>query len=324
MNDNQRNRFTPNGNGDEENHRVGRELYNRDQQRHQPNQHRPQDNHWDNGNNFHTGPSNQSRSHFPEDSYERNSNADRGASLSKHYGEREYSAYRNPNSLNYGDGRGNSTHASERQQGHSAFNNPNNQTSQFGDGRGNYNARQDSYGHANNRVHSDNRINEQRRRDDSNENYYQGGYMDSRGVREELPRPDSNPHNEYPGSRSRYKDDDYRYGSGNHTWYDEQRYTANDGRRADRDKGDVLGEMGAGAREAWNDVKHGVQNLFNRNSGHQNSDQNRYNQDNRNHDYEYRSRQDRGTERGPRWSDETDSGDDNNSRYNRDNNPRYY
>ncbi|WP_207434220.1 hypothetical protein [Sabulibacter ruber] len=327
MQDNQRNWQSPEQNDEIENHRVGRELYQRDQQRNQPTQ-RSHDNQWSNGNNFHTGYSNQNRSHFPEDSHQRNSNADLGGSLGKHYGEREHSVYRNPNSLNYGDGRGNSTRSSNQHQDRPAFGNHNNQNqnrSPYGDGRGNYSARQDSYGHGHDRIHSDNRVNEQRRRDDSNENYYRGAYMEPRGVRDELPRPDSNPYNEYPGSRSRYKDDDYRYGSGNHTWYDEHRYTGNDGRRADRDRGDVIGDMGEGLREAWHDIKHGVQNMFNRSGNqHDNDRDHRWNdQDNRRNNHEYRSRDDRGYERGPRWSDETDSGDDS-FPYNRDNNPRYY
>ncbi|WP_210463257.1 hypothetical protein [Rufibacter roseolus] len=319
MDDNQRNGFNPSRDNEAQNHRVGRDLYYRDQQRNQHSE-RSHDNHWDNGNNFHTGPSNQTRSHFPEDTHQRNSNADRGASLSKHYGNREYSSYRNPNSLNYGDGRGNSTPQSERQPGQSAFNNNNSNShfSPYGDERGNYSARQDSYGQGHDRIHPDNRISEQRRRDDTNENYYRGGYMEPRGVHQELPRPDSNPYNEYPGSRSRYKDDDYRYGSGNHDWYREQRYTSNDGRRMDHDKGDILNDMGEGLREVWHDVK----NIFTRN---RHSDDHDHGHDNRrhDHDYEYRSRHDRGAERGPRWSDETDSGDDR-SNNPRNNNPRYY
>ncbi|GGK87521.1 hypothetical protein ACD591_19460 [Rufibacter glacialis] len=323
MEENKRNQYIrPGQGGDAENHQRGRELYQRDQQRHQQNpqqQHRPEDRHWDAGNHFHTGYSNQTHSHFPEDTHERTSNADRGASLSKHYGQQEYSAYRNPDSLNYGDGRGNSTYSGP-QQGRGFAGSQNSGTySSHGDGRGNYSARQDSYGQGHENVHPDNRISEQRRRDDTNENYYRGGYMESRGVRTELPRPDDNPYNDWPGGRSRYKDDDYRYGSGNHTWYDEHRYTDNNGRRADRDKGDVLGDMGEGVREAWQDMKHGVRNLFNRNS-----DQSQPDHDSRRHDHEYRSPQDRGTERGPRWSDETDSGDDDSRHYNRDHNPRRY
>ncbi|MFB9863458.1 hypothetical protein [Rufibacter immobilis] len=314
MQDNQRNNyFSPGADGHAENHQKGRELYNRDQQHNQ----RAQGNDWNNGNNFHTGYSNQQRSHFPEDTHQRNSNADRGASLSKHYGEREYSSYRNPNSLNYGDGRGNSTHNQQQHNRPSG----NQQYSAFGDGRGNYSARQDSYGHGHDRVHPDHNFSAQRRLDDSNENYYRGAYMDSRGVQQELPRPDSNPYNDWPGGRSRYKDDDYRYGSGNHTWYDEHRYTANDGRSADRDRGGILGDMGEGLREAWHDMRQGVQGMFNRNQQGNNQDNRQDNQ--RNSYSEYRSSNDRGYERGPRWSDETDSGDDA-DRFNHNNNRRYY
>ncbi len=175
------------------------------------------------------------------------------------------------------------------------------------------------------RAYSEN-VPMQRRLDDTNENYYRGAYMDPKGVQQELPRPEDNPYNEYPGTRSRYKDDDYRYGSGNHTWYEERRYTDNNGHRADRDKGDMLGEMGEGVREAWHDMKHGVQNLWNRGTNavqpdhDRDRDSYRTSRDNR---QEYRSTRDQGTERGPRWSDETDSGDDS-FFYNRGNNPRYY
>ncbi|MBA9078366.1 hypothetical protein [Rufibacter quisquiliarum] len=338
MQNNKSNHTSPDLGKETENHQIGRELYNRDQQHRQPNQ-RAQGNDWNNGNNFHTGYSNQSRSHFPEDTHQRTTNADWGGSRDKHYGDREYSTYRNPNNLNYGDGRGHSSRSglennqqpgNRSQQNYSgnqySSNNQHTHFSPYGDGRGNYSARQDSYGQGrgNDRVHSEDQLSRQRRLDDSNENYYRGGYMDSRGVRQELPNPDSNPYNEYPGSRSRFKDDDYRYGSGNHTWYEERRYTANDGRSRDRDKGAILGEMGEGVREAWQDMKQGAQNLWNRSTGNRHdNDQSADRRSGNRHDYEYRDRRDRGNESGPRWSDETDSGDDS-FFYSGNRNPRYY
>lgn len=320
MQDNQRNRFAPDQDGGAHNHQVGRELYMRDLERNQASQDSRGDqshnDRWDAGNHFHTGYSNQTRSHFPEDSHQRTTNADRGGSLHQHYGNREYSTYRNPNNLNYGQGQPQNQYGSTGS-GNTGY-------SSYGDGRGNYSARQDSYGQGHDQIRSQGRLDAQRRRDDSNENYYRGGYMQDRGVHTEGPLPERNPYNEYPGSRSRYKDDDYRYGSGNHGWYQEQRYTANDGRVMDRDKGGILNEMGEGLREAWQDVTHGVSNLWNRNNPDpdRSSDNRRYQQGNR-HDYEYRSRQDRGLERGPRWSDETDSGDDS-FFYGGPNKPRYY
>lgn len=349
MQNKQNNWHGPDQNSQEENHRVGHELYNRDQERENKNHnsgnssHSP---HWGMDNNFHTGYSNnQTRSHFPEDSHQRTTNADWGGSRDKHYGEREYSTYRNPNNLNYGDGRGHSSltafernNQSDRQQGYTSGNHSsgsnnsgNSHFAPYGDGRGNYSARQDSYGHGygNDRIHSEN-VSAQRRMDDTNENYYRGAYMDDRGVKKDLPNPSANPYNEYPGSRSRYKDDDYRYGSGNHTWYEERRYTDDSGRRADRDKGDILDDMGAGIREAWHDVKHGAQNMFNKSGNHdrdrgntRHTDHNSNYQGGNRHDYEYRSRRDRGYESGPRWSDETDSGDDS-FFYSDGRNPRYY
>lgn len=317
MQHNEKNWQSPDHRGETENHRVGRELYHRDQQNNQP----AHGSTWDNGNHFHTGYSNQTRSHFPEDTHQRTTNADRGGSRDKHYGEREYSTYRNPNHLDYGDGRGHNsrTHfeGGSSQQNNPQHANTNSHFAPYGDSRGNYSARQDSYGQGQTNIHPDRHLTPQRRQDDSNENYYHGGYMASRGVRQELPLPEDNPYHEYPGSRSRYKDDDYRYGSGNHSWYQERRFTDNSGRRADQDKGDILGDMGEGLREAWHDMKHGVQNLWHRNTGgnrNDYTDRSNVHGENR-HEQEYRSQRDHGYERGPRWSDETDSGDDSRRKY---------
>jgi hypothetical protein len=322
MQDTPRNTFSPDQHGDAGNHQKGRELYNRDQQRHTQNsslQH-GQDAHWDAGNQFHTGYSHQTRSHFPEDSHQRTTNADRGGSLhQQQYGNQEHSSYRNSQNLSQGNSR--ST------QGRPAFEHGNSHFAPYGDARETYTSSQRSYGQGQGNVHPENRISEQRRRDDSNENYYQGGYMASRGDHREPPLPERNPYNDYPGGRSRYKDDDYRYGSGHHTWYQEQRYTADDGRVMDRDKGSIINDMGEGLREAWHDVSHGVTNLWNRNTPdrhhpEQHRSEHHRTEDNR-HKYEYRSAHDRGFERGPRWSDETDNGDDS-FFYGSGNSPRYY
>ncbi|AMM51251.1 hypothetical protein TH61_08800 [Rufibacter sp. DG15C] len=298
----------PNQGDEQDNQRLGRDLYRRDQEHNQQRQ-QPQGSHWDPRNNFHTGPSHQTRSHFPEDQYGMNSNADLGGSRQRHYGTNQNSPYRSQSSLNYGDSRSmnqgqQSYPASSQGQGNSHF-------SPYGDSRGNYSAIQDSYGQGHDNIHSQN-VPPQRRMDDSNENYYRGAYMDSRGVRTEPPLPENNPYNDWPGGRSRYKDDDYRYGSGNHDWYREHRYTDNAGHRVDRDKGDILGDMGEGLREVWHDIRHGAQNLWNRgthgfNTGNVHPDRDR------DHNYEYRSYRDRGREHGPRWSDESHRGHDPNS-----------
>ncbi|GAA4306199.1 hypothetical protein [Nibribacter koreensis] len=313
MQDNKyRNPSSANQGDEQDNQRLGRDLYRRDQE-HTPQHPQAQGSHWDPSNNFHTGPSHQTRSHFPEDQYGMNSNADLGGSRQKHYGTSQNSPYRAQNSLNYGDSRntrqGQQPYPSSSSQGH----NSNTHFSPYGDGRGNYSAIQDSYGRGHDNIHSE-RIDPRRRMDDSNENYYRGAYMDSRGVRTEPPLPENNPYNDWPGGRSRYKDDDYRYGSGNHDWYREHRYTDNDGRRVDRDKGDILDDMGEGLREAWHDIRHGAQNLWNRTTrtmytGDLHPDRDR----DRDHNYEYRSYRDRGRENGPRWSDESDHGRDPNT-----------
>ncbi|AKQ46664.1 hypothetical protein TH63_15200 [Rufibacter radiotolerans] len=323
MQDKPRNTFSPDQEGDAGNHQKGRELYNRDQQRNPQNAslQRGQDARWDEGNQFHTGYSHQTRSHFPEDSHQRTSNADRGGihQQPQHYG--------SPQHRNYGDTRNHGT-PSFQQRGHSSIERSNTHFSPYGDAHLTNKPIQDSYGQGHDNIHFEGRLSEQRRRDDSNENYYHGAYIDSRGDHREPPLPENNPYNDYPGSRSRYKDDDYRYGSGHHTWYQEQRYTADNGRVMDRDKGSIIDDMGEGLREAWHDVSHGVSNLWHRNvePEHRRPEQHRGEHQRPTgdrHKYEYRAPQDRGLERGPRWSDETDNADDS-FFYGSGNPPRYY
>lgn len=290
-----------------------------DSRRQEENQNRNRQNsptpRWDLDNHFHTGPNQQSRSHFPEDSHQRSSNADLGGSREKHYGERDNSVYRN-NNLNYGENRDNSPRQTDHRSSGAPFSGQQrNSYSASGDGRGNYSARQDSYGHTNDRIRPES-VPLQRRQDDSNENYYRGAYMDERGVKMERPRPDENPYREHPGSRSRYKDDDYRYGSGNHTTSQERRYTDSRGNRQDRNQGDILNEMGDGLRDAWHDIKDGVQNTFNRFS---NDNQDR---DQRNN-YQERTRRNQYNERSNRRPNDADAADDS-FFYSDSRNPRYY
>jgi len=114
----------------------------------------------------------------------------------------------------------------------------------------------------------------------------------------------TDPWREGPGSGSRYKDADFRYGSGSHNWYREGRYTP-DEEHSDDNRG-FFQRM----KDTWNDIMH--------------SDDPDYSSQNRPHtghkplDFSqrhgseaYRNRSfNSGYEGGPRWADEVDSGRD--------------
>ena len=108
---------------------------------------------------------------------------------------------------------------------------------------------------------------------------------------------------EGPGSRSRYKEDDYRYGSGSHNWYREGRYTPDNSQQQQDQRG-----FFQRVKDGWNDILHSDEAGY---TQHNHENQNRY--DRQRHGSEtFRDRNfDRGYENGPRWSDETDSGNDN-------------
>ncbi|MDX5422160.1 MAG: hypothetical protein LPK07_02990 [Hymenobacteraceae bacterium] len=113
---------------------------------------------------------------------------------------------------------------------------------------------------------------------------------------------------ESPQGRSRYKETDYRYGSGSHNWYSEGRYSP-DVEPESRDKRGFFKRV----RDTWDDIMHADDPDYrphNRNEyerrAEQLSSRQRYGSE------PFRDRNfDRGYEGGPRWADETDSGQDN-------------
>lgn len=113
---------------------------------------------------------------------------------------------------------------------------------------------------------------------------------------------------EGPGTRSRYKETDYRYGSGSHNWYREGRYSP-DQEPESRDKRGFFERV----RDTWDDIMHSDDpeyqprnDRYDDRRAEQLSSRQRYSGES------YRDRNfDRGYEGGPRWADETDSGNDN-------------
>lgn len=112
---------------------------------------------------------------------------------------------------------------------------------------------------------------------------------------------------EGPGTRSRYKETDYRYGSGSHNWYSEGRYSP-DQEPETRDKRGFFERV----RNTWDDIMHSDDPDYRSQTpqdygrrAEQLSSRHRYGSE------PYRDRDfDRGYEGGPRWADETDSGKD--------------
>lgn len=129
----------------------------------------------------------------------------------------------------------------------------------------------------------------------------QGNYSDMNDRRTE-------PWREGPLSGSRYKEDDYRYGSGSHNWYREGRYTPDSDETAPypRDHRSFMDRV----KDTWNDIWHSDDPGYHPRDRHRDqseriSSRQRYGSDS------YRERSfDRGYEGGPRWADETDSGKD--------------
>jgi hypothetical protein len=116
---------------------------------------------------------------------------------------------------------------------------------------------------------------------------------------------DHNPHTEGPLTGSRYKEDDYRYGSGNHNFYREGRYQRGGGiGQGFEDNKGFFERVGDGIRDAWesvtNDDRDNVEG-GNRRYPRDGGDQRR--------DYS------RGYESGPKWADESDTGRDRSKPY---------
>lgn len=262
-------------NNEGENHEIGRELYNKDQQHNQgSNQNQrygyrgSNERKWDEGNFFHTGPSPrgaQDRERRNDTDYRRGGssnssyNQGRNAHLGDHYGSRSDSSYRNERSyIDHGD---------------------------QGSGRYQHDER-----HNMRRPHTP------------------GGSL--QGNQDDVSSHKTNPWRDTPGGESRYKESDYRYGSGSHNWYRENRYTPdNDNDRRNNRQHDDRGIMDR-VKDTWNDIWHSDDREYQPRNRHQsNSDRldtrTRYSSD------AYRDRDfDRGYEGGPRWADESDKGHD--------------
>ncbi|RAU84015.1 hypothetical protein [Pontibacter arcticus] len=113
----------------------------------------------------------------------------------------------------------------------------------------------------------------------------------------------NNLYREGPGSSSRYKETDFRYGSGSHNWYQEGRYTADNEDERNRDGRGFMDRV----KDTWNDIWHSDDPDYRTNNT--NNRQDYY--DNQRHVPQNTSRNfNRGYESGPRWADETDSGND--------------
>lgn len=108
--------------------------------------------------------------------------------------------------------------------------------------------------------------------------------------------------------RSRYKESDYRYGSGSHNWYTEGRYSRHVGPEIDENDKRGFFER---VRDTWNDIMHADDPDYRPHyesvrRAEQLSSRHRYGSE------ELRGRHfNRGYEGGPRWADETGSGRDN-------------
>ncbi|WP_347157320.1 hypothetical protein [Pontibacter chitinilyticus] len=254
-----------NGTGGE-NQRIGRELYNKDQEKQQTNQRYgyrgDQNREWDAGNYFHTGPSNRGaqddRNYTRGGASNTSYNQGQNAHLDDHYGSTN-SPYRNEQRfINHGN--------------HDDYNNNYNRQGGFvsGERPGNYND-----------INNDTR----------NDVWRDG-----------------------PGTRSRYKEDDYRYGSGSHNWYREGRYTP-DQEHTSHDKRGFFERV----KDGWNDIMHSDDPNY---TSHDHTQHNRFDRERRGSEV-FRDRHfDRGYENGPRWADRSDSGNDD--RYNdTDRNQRY-
>ena len=115
---------------------------------------------------------------------------------------------------------------------------------------------------------------------------------------------DHNAHTEGPGTGSRYKEDDYRYGSGNHNFYKEGRYQRGGGIGGgfDDNKG-FFERVGDGIRDAWGSITNDDRDNVN------NGDSRYYRKDNDSRGRNY----DRGYESGPRWADESENRSDRSS-----------
>jgi hypothetical protein len=123
------------------------------------------------------------------------------------------------------------------------------------------------------------------------------------GNYEDVNRTPYEPWNEGPGSGSRYKESDYRYGSGSHNWYRENRFTPDDDRDRHHDDRGFIDRM----KDTWNDIWHSDDKDY-QPRHHPQSSSDRLDTRQRYGSAPYRDRSfDRGYEGGPRWADESGS-----------------
>lgn len=278
-----------NSNGSEgDNHEIGRELYNKDKQHNQNNSQRYSNRgedtrQWGEGNYFHTGPNPRGAQDRDNDRNRNNDDYRRGGSSNSSYNQGQ-NAHLNDH---YGS-RSGSAYRNERS------------IIDHGD-RGN-NQYQHDERHNMRRPHSP------------------GGSL--QGNHDDVNRQQNDPWREGPGSGSRYKDDDYRYGSGSHNWYTEDRYTPNDdNNRRNNPRHDDRGFMDR-VKDTWNDIWHSDDEDYQQRGSRYQSNADQLDSRRRYGSEQYRNRNfDSGYEGGPRWADESDSGEDD--RYNdRDNTNR--
>jgi hypothetical protein len=131
-----------------------------------------------------------------------------------------------------------------------------------------------------------------------------GDYLQNRSYDRNEQR--GNEWREGPSSRSRYKNDDFRYGSGSHNWYTEGRYTA-DENRGPHDQRGFFDKV----KDTWSDIWHSDDPEYQPHNRYE-SRAERINPAVRHGAEDYRNRNfDKGYEGGPRWADDSDSGRDN-------------
>ena len=111
---------------------------------------------------------------------------------------------------------------------------------------------------------------------------------------------------EEPGTRSRYKETDYRYGSGSHNWYREGRYSPDVAPKSNDNRG-----FFQKVRDTWDDIMHSDDPDYHSKMNFE-TQSDRISSRVRYGSEPYRDRNfNQGYEGGPRWADETDSGRDN-------------
>ncbi|GEO06178.1 hypothetical protein AAE02nite_38420 [Adhaeribacter aerolatus] len=190
-----------------------------------------------------------------------------------HYGARPDSAYRDPNRINYGDNRQNQNRYQDRNQ--------------------NYNKNQDWNRNQNRNTNDNQNYRSQNTYGDRNQNYYNNPPEgDHAGTR-------------FWGEREGYKQDDYRYTSGNRGNWEAPGIGRNDRDENDRNRyrKDYRPDRHYDQdrdRGFFDRIGDSISNTWNRMTG--DDDDNYQNRDRNQHNRPFN----RGYESGPRWADEDD------------------